>query len=283
MSLASHGSGLVAATRALASQVHPVFMLPAVAASLFGSVLAATFDPVAGVLHVIAVFFGLYTAHLKDGYVDFYIRGEDDEHPLTARGCRLALAGATVGFLTCLLGLWLAVGPVAAAISLPGWLVGYLHAPQLDTNPVTATMGYPLGIVLALCGGYYVQTTTLTPVVVAFATVFLVVLSGIKVVDDAGDYAYDKSIQKRTVAVVIGHERARHLAFGLVGAGLVAVLGLTAMGVFPPSSVASVLVFLPVAWFAWRGTDELATMLLIRGCYVFLAALTVAVYYQPLS
>ncbi|MDX1629433.1 MAG: hypothetical protein R3345_12080, partial [Fulvivirga sp.] len=91
---------------AFASQVHPVFMLPPLAASWFGSVLAGRFSLATGALHMGAIFFAVYTAHVKDGYVDFHVRDEDDDHPLTARGCRLGLAGASAAFFACLAGLW---------------------------------------------------------------------------------------------------------------------------------------------------------------------------------
>ncbi|WP_435345319.1 UbiA family prenyltransferase [Haloarchaeobius sp. HRN-SO-5] len=283
MSFARHGSGVVADGRALLSQVHPVFMLPPIAASWFGSVLAGEFDVALGVLHGTAIFLAVYTAHVKDGYVDFYVRDEDDDHPLSELGCRLALGLSSAGFLACLVALWRTVGPVAAAVTLPTWLIAYHHAPQLDTNPLTATTGYPLGIAIAIVGGYYVQAGSFAAVPLAFAVVFLVLLSGIKVVDDAQDYEYDRSIEKETVAVVLGRERARTVAFGLMAVGLLAVLGFVAGGVFPLSAALAVLVFLPVAAVARRGTDELATMLLVRGSYLFLAVLLVAVYYEPLS
>ncbi|MCT9096025.1 UbiA family prenyltransferase [Haloarchaeobius sp. HME9146] len=283
MTFSRHGSGLRADAQALASQVHPVFMLPPIAASWFGSILAGEFDPLLGALHMTAIFLAVYTAHVKDGYVDFYVRGEDDDHPLTARGCRLALLGSSLGFAGMLGALWLVVGPWAAALTLPGWLIGYHHAPQLDTNPVTTTTGYPLGIALAILGGFYVQTGTLTTVALAFAAVFLVLLSGVKVVDDAQDYDYDRSIEKRTVAVILGREGARRAAFSIMGFGLLGVLAFAAFGIFPPSAALAVVVFVPVAYFAYRGTEELATMLLVRGCYVFLAALLVAVYFEPLG
>ncbi|WP_335999583.1 UbiA family prenyltransferase [Halorientalis halophila] len=282
MAIARHGSGPAAAVGALTSQIHPVFMLPPLASSLFGALLTGVESlPFAG-LHVTAVFAGLYTAHVKDGYVDFYHRGEDDDHPLTAGGCCLAMAGSTVLFGTCLVAIWLLVGPWAALLTAPGWAIGYFHAPQLDTNPVTATVGYPSGIALALLGGYYVQAGTLSPVVVAFAGTFLVVLSGIKVIDDAQDYAYDRSIGKRTVAVVLGRERARRTAFALMTLGLIAVPAFAAAAVFPPSAVAAPVVFGLVALVAWRADDTLATMLLIRGSYLFLATLIAATWFRPL-
>jgi len=318
MAFARHGSGPLATLRALASQVHPVFMLPAVAAGGFGAVLADRFSGLLFVVHATAVFAALYTAHVKDGYVDFHRRDEDDDHPLTARGCRFALAGASVLFFACLALLLALVDPWAALLTLPGWLIGYHHAPQLDTNPVTATSGYPAGIAFALLSGYYVQARALSPVVVAFAAVFLVILSGIKVVDDAKDYEYDRSAGKRTVAVafaavflvilsgikvvddakdyeydrsagkrtvavVLGRARARAAACALMAAGLLAVVGFAVAAVFPPSSVLAVLAFAAVAVATRRADSELATMLLIRGSYVFLAVLVAAVWFRPLE
>ncbi|WP_458188713.1 UbiA family prenyltransferase [Haladaptatus sp. NG-WS-4] len=283
MPISRRGTGAVPAISAITSQVHPVFMLPPIAASWFGSMLAGHFSILTGALHMTAIFASVYTAHVKDGYVDFYVRSEDDDHPLTATGCRYLLAGATVAFFACLVGLWVVVGPGAALITLPGWFIGYFHAPQLDMHPVTATGGYPLGISLAILGGYYTQTGVLAPVALAFAVVFLLLLSGVKVIDDAQDYEYDRSISKRTVAVVLGRERARTAAYALMTLALFGVLGFAVTRIFPPSTLIAVLAFAVVGGVARRTGPELATMLLIRGSYVFLALLLAAVWFRPLS
>ena len=283
MPIARHGEGLRANFGALASQVHPVFMLPPLAASWFGSMIAGSFGLALGALHMVAIFAAVYTAHVKDGYVDFHLRGEDDDHPLTERGCKLALAGSTALFFACLASLWYAVDPLAALITLPCWLIAYHHAPQLDLNPVGATTGYPAGIALAILGGFYVQTTTITPTALAFALVFLVLLSGVKVIDDAQDYEYDRSIEKRTVAVVVGEERARLAAYVLIVAGLALVVGFAGLALFPPETILATLAFGAVAAVAWRAEPDLATSLLIRGAYVFLALLLAAVWFRPLG
>ena len=281
MGIARHGRGVTASLRALASQVHPVFALPPIAGSWFGSVLAGRFSIPVGALHMTAILLAIYTAHVKDGFVDFHVRGEDDDHPLTERGCRLAIAGASAGFFACLAGLWYVAGVGAALITLPGWLIGFHHAPQLDTNPLTATTGYPLGVAIAIVGGYYTQVGALAVEPVAFAAVFLLVLSGVKVIDDAQDYSYDRSISKRTVAVVLGPPRARRAAFGLMAAGMVAVAGLAVLGVFPRGALLAATAFVLVAATTRRAGPELSTMLLIRGSYVFLALLFVAVWFRP--
>ena len=283
MAIARDGTGMDAAARALWSQVHPVFMTPPLAASLFGAILAGTVEPLPAAVHVVAMFAAVYTAHVKDGYVDFYVRDEDDAHPLTERGCRLALGLSTATVALCCVALAALVDAVATALVVPTWLIAYHHAPQLDMNPVTATTGYPIGIALSLLGGYYVQATTVSPVALAFAVVFLVLLSGIKVIDDAQDYAYDRSIEKRTVAVAVGPNRAYGVAYGLMAVALVTVVALAAVGIFPMTALFAALAFALVAGIARRAGPELATMLLIRGSYVFLAVLVAAVQFEPLA
>ncbi|MFB6163642.1 MAG: ubiquinone biosynthesis protein UbiA, partial [Haloarculaceae archaeon] len=76
MAIARSGAGVTPALRALGSQVHPVFMLPPLAASSFGALLAGEPALPLAALHVTAMFAAVYTAHVKDGYVDFYVRGE---------------------------------------------------------------------------------------------------------------------------------------------------------------------------------------------------------------
>lgn len=281
--IARHGSGPIAALRAFGSQVHPVFMLPPIAASWFGAVLGGLESVAFGAVHSVAIFAAVYTAHVKDGYVDFHVRDEDEDHPLTVTGCRIALGGATAVFFAMLGVLWIGVDLVAVLLTLPGWLIGYHHAPQLDTNPLTATTGYPAGIALAILGGSYVQTASVGAVSAAFAIVFLLVLSGVKVIDDAQDVAYDRSIDKRTVAVAAGPPAARRIAYGLMVLGLAVVLALVAVAVFPPTSVLAVAAFAAVAGATRRADAELATMLLVRGAYVFLAVLIAAVWFEPLG
>ncbi|WP_336363086.1 UbiA family prenyltransferase [Halalkalicoccus salilacus] len=283
MVFARDGEGARADLAAIASQVHPVFMLPPLAASWFGSILAGEFSLLTGALHMSAIFAAVYTAHVKDGYVDFYGRGEDDDHPLSERGCKRALAGAAALFAVCLLALAITVDAWAALLTLPCWLIGYHHAPQLDTNPVTTTTGYPAGIALAIIGGYYVQTSSVAPITLAFALVFLVLLSGVKVIDDQQDYAYDKSIEKRTVAVAVGPERARTTAYALMVLSLLLVVALALVRVFPPSSVFAAVAFGAVAAVSMRADSEIATMLLVRGSYVFLALLLAATWFRPLA
>jgi 4-hydroxybenzoate polyprenyltransferase len=259
-------------------------MLPALAVATFGAVLSGSFDPVRATLHGGAVFFALYTAHITDGYVDYHVRGEDDDHPLTVVGCRVARLAASLGFWAAAIALAVLVDPWSLLLTVPCWLIAVSHAPQLDTNPIGATLGYPVGIAMSLLGGYYVQATALPVTPLGLAAVFLTALAGVKIVDDAQDYGYDRSIGKRTVAVVVGRTAAHRLAYGLMALAMCMVLALTAaLPAIPPAAALSVVAFGVVAAFARRAEPELATMLLVRGAYVFLAVLVAAIWYRPLA
>jgi 1,4-dihydroxy-2-naphthoate octaprenyltransferase len=283
MEVARDKTGRLPAVDALLSQIHPVFMLPPLATSMFGGVFTGRLRLGVAFIHVATLFLAVYTAHVKDGYVDFHVRGEDSDHPLTVFGCRAALVGAAVGFVGGLVALWLTVGAGAVALTAPTWFLGYFHAPQLDTNIVGATMGYPTGIGLALLGGYYVQVGTLSSAVLGLTCVFVLFLSGIKVIDDTQDYDYDRSIDKRTVAVAVGPEAASRAAYLLMATGMAVVLGMAAgLDGVPPSAAGAPVVFALVALAAWRAGPELATKLLIRGSYLFLAVLVGAVWFRPL-
>lgn len=258
-------------------------MLPPAAASLFGAVIASEFAPLVAATHALAIGLAAYTAHVKNGYVDFYGRGEDDDHPLTRRGCRYALVGAGIGFAAATGALWLLVGAGAALLTLPTWAIGYLHAPQLDTNPVTTTLGYPAGVALAIVGGTYAQAAAVPPRALGFGLVFLATLAGVKIIDDEQDYEYDRSIDKHSVSVALGPVRTRRLAYGLLVVGILAVPVGATIGPFPASAVVASVAFGAVAAVAAQARAETATMLLVRGAYVFLAYLVAAVWFEPLG
>lgn len=283
MGLARHGNGIDAVGRAYLAKVHPVFMLPPIAAAAFGAILAGAIAPRAALVHVGVIFCAMYTAHLKDSYIDFHVRGEDDDCPLTAEGCwvgiRLTLVAAAVG----LLGLYLLVDVWAVALTLPGVLIGYLHAPQLDTNPITTTTGYPTGIALAILGGHYVQVQAISLEALALAGVFVVLLSGVKIVDDLQDYAWDRANSKRSAGVVLGFDRAHRVALGLMAVALAATVGLALVEVVERASALAAGAFGPVLYVARRRDPRIGTMLLIRGSYLFLAVLVAVAWWRPLG
>lgn len=143
----------------LLSYVRPTFFVPAVAMSVYGGSLAPTadIDPGAGVLHACLVGLTLFVAHLWDGYVDGHRRGEETPR-LGVAGFRRAISLGSVGVvgLAGVLG-WLA-GPIVALSAVVLLALALFHEPYLDRNPVTVTVDYPVGIGVALLGGYAIQT-----------------------------------------------------------------------------------------------------------------------------
>lgn len=258
-------------------------MLPPIAAAIFGAMLAQTVDVSILAVHSVAIFAAVYTAHVKDGYVDFHLRGEDDEHPLTPYGSRMLLGFAGIVFWLLIVVLYLLAGPLAVALTVPGWFIGFFHAPQLDTTTVGVTGGYPFGIGLCLLGGYAAQAAMVPGTVVGLAVALVVMLVGIKIIDDGTDIAYDRSIGKPTVAVLVGRHRARELGLYAMWVGGIGILWLVGGGYLPPGAGLAPAVFVPIALVALQADDETATMLLIRGMYLVLAVLVVAVWYEPFA
>ena len=281
MGVAREGEGVRADLDALASQVHPVFMLPPIAVSWYGALLAGAVDFVIGSVHMLAIFAAVYTAHVKDGYVDCYIRGEDATNPLTPAGCYRALVGASALFGACLVTLYVLVDIWAVLLTAPCWFIAYHHAPHLDLTPIGSTAGYPAGIALSLLGGHYGQAIGLSGPVVASAIVLFVLVSGIKIIDDSKDFRYDRSIEKRTVAVLVGPARARSVAYGLFGLACLLTVGAALGPLFPIEAAGAAFAFGVVAAIAHSASSKRATMLLIRGAYVFVAVLLAAIWFAP--
>lgn len=283
MGIARHGSGPGPTVRALASQVHPVFMIPALLSSIFGGFLTGQIASLPATLHLVAVFTGLYIAHVKDGYVDFYLRSEDESHPLTKSGCTTSIVVSSLVFASATVAIAFVVDIFAALITVPGWIIGYYHAPQLDMNSVTVTVAYPLGIALAFLGGYYVQASAITAVALAYGLLFFLILTGMKIIDDASDYEYDRSIDKPTLAVVLGLATAHHLAYGVMIAALALAVVFIVLGLIPPSVIAAVVAFLAVISVTIGKGPKRTTEILIRGSYVFILLSALAEWYSTVT
>ncbi|MEY7852215.1 UbiA family prenyltransferase [Natrarchaeobius sp. A-rgal3] len=262
------GSGLLA-------HVQPVFLLPAGAIAVFGAVLADYVSVGTAIAHCFAVCLAVYVAHLRDGYVDYYVRNEDDQNRLTPTEIHVAIVLSTAAFGGCLAYLWLVSGTLSVVLSTPILALGLLHAPYLDTNPVTTTVSYPLGIALAMAGGYATQTGTLTTVVIVLAGVFFVHLAGIGILLDRLDYHDDRRRGKRTVPVVVGDERAEVAAWMFVLAGSGLLLLSSVVEIVPQSSQYAALI--PISAVAIRASRRIdrthAVVLSIGTMYLFAAVL----------
>lgn len=257
-----------AAVRALASQVKPPFMAPVVATALFGALLAPAVDPVVAAIHLSCAALALYVAHLRDEHVDAHLRGE--EAPSVPRPLlRRAMPVASGGFLLSWVALWLVAGATAAALTLVPWLLGLLHAPYLDTNPVTVSLDYPVAVAFVVAGGYATQTGGLSGWVPWVAGVFAFVLAGATVSLDRTDRAFDRGIGKRTVAVALGDDAAAAVSAALVAAGGGILLAGTLAGPLPDAAAAAAVVPVATAVVSRRASPERAVRLQMVATYPF--------------
>jgi 1,4-dihydroxy-2-naphthoate polyprenyltransferase len=258
--------------RGLLSHIKPAFLIPAIATSLFGGLLAPVFALIPGILHGWAVGLALYTAHLKDGYVDGHVRGE--EQPiLSPRENRAAIRMASAGFLITMVALWWSASLADVLMTVPLWILALLHAPYLDMNPVTVTVDYPIGIGLSVIGGYFVQTGQLPARILGVSVMFVVLLSGVKVSTDRLDYTFDQSIGKRTVPVLLGNDGANVVASTFFFSTSLLVVGLVYAGLFPPTTAVAGVLPLFAAGVGFVGSGRGAVKVQMFLTYPFAAIL----------
>ena len=220
---------------ALGTQVKPRFSGPAVGMAALGGFLGGPTSIGVLCFHAFVVGIAIYVAHLRDGYVDYYVRGEDDENPLSLRAIRWASLLAS--------GVFVAGTAVICSVDLLGGLLtavtlalAWAHAAGLDLHPVSKTFDYPVGIACVVLAGYRLQQGTTPGWVVLLAAVYVFLLAGLVVLVDLRDVAADRRVGKRTVPVVLGRRRTRDIAAGafLIASALVisgAFVGLVPLSV----------------------------------------------------
>ena len=216
----------------LLAHVRPVFMLPVAATSVCGALLASSVSAGVVALHAGAVTTTLFVAHLRDGFVDGHVRGEETP-PLSVAAYRWATAVAVIVVLALTSLLVLTAGLLAAFSVLALLCLALLHAPYLDRHPVPVTVDYPLGIAITLCGGFAAQADGLMAGVLAVAAAVAALLSGIKVGIDRLDAAFDATVGKRTVPVIASETGATWVAVGCFAAAALVVLGAVGTGILP--------------------------------------------------
>lgn len=216
---ATDSRGQFVATRALATQVKPPFMAPAVGTALFGALLAPAVDaPLAGALHIGCIVFALYVAHLRDEYIDAHVRGEETPS-VPPRLLRVATVATSAVFLLTLAGVLYLTDPLVAALTLPPFLFAIVHTPYLETNLVAGSLDYPIAIAFVIAGGYAAQTGRVPGWLMWLAGSFVFVLAGGGITLDRLDRAFDVGVNKRTVPVVLGDRAAARVSASLVAAG----------------------------------------------------------------
>ncbi|GAA0268657.1 UbiA family prenyltransferase [Halobacterium noricense] len=261
--------------RGFLAGVKPTFMLPAVALALAGSALAPTISLLLAVAHAAAVGTALYTAHVVDEYVDAHVRGEHDP-VLSAAAATAAAVASTLAFAVLATALWVAGARAAVAATLPLWALAVLHAPVLDKHPVTVTVDYPVGVALAFAGGYLAQTGHLAPGIAAVAVVLVVSLSGLKISIDRLDQAFDRTIHKHTLPVLLGDRTSARVAAAVHVLAAVLVAGFVAASILPTLALIAAAAALADAVLAVAVAPRWSVRAQMALAYPFTAALLAA-------
>jgi len=239
---------------------------------------AAAFPATTPIL-LAAVFFGLYTAHLMDTYVDVVKRSDrtptdypllfrdstgllpDRAYPPLVAASALLCAGASVPAV--------AAGGVLVALSLAvGLAIAMAYAPLLDRHTLGVSFAYPTGVVAASAAGFALASGTLDGRWALIAASLFLALTGTKIRSDIIDYDEDVRIGKRTVPVVIGKRGAIFAGYGLALAGLGLAAALPAfMPVSPwvavPAVGAACALLISVRSEPFRGSMMMAASLFV--------------------
>lgn len=227
--------------KALLLEVRPLPTLAATTAAVTGMAMGGSVAGWPAYAALVAV--ALFASHMKDAYVDWYVRGEDRRWPwgpfpetgelIGRRGMFAAIGGALVAFGGLLA--WLDPGHLAfVAVALAGAAMALLYAPVLDKLPLGSAFSYPTGVGLAVVGGGLLSAGRVVPETLAYAPPLVLTLAGAKIVEDLIDADHDADLGKTTVPVALGPARARRLGYGMVAAGtlpLVLLSPLVAVGV----------------------------------------------------
>ncbi len=254
------------------TQVHPIFMAAALQAGLAGSLFYENFNLYTFFAVSVGIFSALYYAHVKDSYIDYYVRHEDRVASLTKYQSKLGMRISMVIFFLSMVYLYAVSGWLIIPLMFGGLFLAYTHAPYLDMNPFGATAGYPTGLALATLAGYYSQSGLLNNEVLIFSSVVWMILNGVKIIDDIKDYEWDKSFGKRTAVVALGKKNAKIAGCGLVMLGATIGIALSFLKVFSVFSSIAFAFLYPFALFAInknKRKEIYGLRILLVGVYLF--------------
>ncbi len=227
----------VGALRLWVIAARPRTLPAAIAPVLVGTALAGTegvFRPLAFVCALIGSVFIQIGTNLSNDYSDAR-RGADTEDRL---GPVRVTAGGLMPPKQVLVGTYVAFGIAVAAgaylIAIAGWQLLVVGAASILAGVLYTGGPRPYGYeglgelfvflffgVVAVVGSYYVQTENLHWTAFALSVPVGLLVSAILVVNNVRDIETDRRAGKRTLAVRLGRERARHLFAAMVGVAFV--------------------------------------------------------------
>lgn len=221
-----------------------------------------------------SVFFGLYTAHLMDTYIDGVKRGDptpasfpllfrDSSGLLAPRAYPVAVA-ASAG--ACALLAVPAVAAGGAVVGLPiavGLALALTYAPLLDRSLAGVSFAYPAGALAAFTAGYGLHAGAVDLRWALLGVPVVVALVGTKVRSDIIDIEEDRKIHKRTVPALLGERAGLGVGYALAVGGVAAAAALPWLAgvplafVLPPAGAVGVML-LTARMGPFRGSMAMA-------------------------
>jgi len=255
-------------------ETRPPVMVMAALAALFGCSMAPSFDLGLALLYISAVFFILYSAHLRDTFVDYFVRKEYEKGYESRLGDsggvlnsdELAMGfGVGIGVALCI-GLYLAwtVSWLLLPIGLIGLFFAIAYPGYLDTHWWEILI-WPLGVACAFWGGYVVQTGTLAlqPLILGAIVWFILIFA--KIIDSHPDMEVDRKIGKETVPTLIGKERSKRLSYAGMYVGVGWGLLFSFFGVIPKELLPCFAIIAPFLAYSQKHDPREGIMIIILG------------------
>jgi len=202
--------------------------------------------------------------NLANDYFDFTkgIDTEDRLGPVRVTQSGLIAPGRVKSAMTMVFVLSLLPG--LYLIIVGGWPAAAIGAASIIAAVAYSGGPYPLAShglgdlfvfiffgLVAVCGTYYVQALTLTPLVVMMGVIVGFLITAILVVNNLRDIQTDRKTGKRTLAVMIGEKRTRAVYTVLLGSAYI-ITGFIWVGGFASKWLLLPLASLPLAFLQIR-------------------------------
>lgn len=247
-------------------------MIAAIGATVVGGLYSPMPNLPNLLIFCVGVFAALYFAHVKDSYVDYFVRHEDSFSHLTKKQSKIAMFVSALAVAITIIHFALVGLLLAVPLMLAGFLLAYFHTP-IDLNPIGATAGYPTGLALAAIGGYYVQAAYVPINIILFAVAVWIILVGIKIVDDIKDHDWDKGFGKISAPVFFGKKNAKKAAVIIMTLGAIMGVILSLTGVLPKFAAVSFIPIFAAAFLSLPKNDKKSLYglyVLLLGIYLFM-------------
>lgn len=262
-------------------------MIAALTAGLTGFAFAHAFNIILLLPFLLSIFLALFSAHLKDTYIDYYVEKEDVTY-------RFGRFDSSYGLLSkknlvngilfsmlifSLLTIYLTIFRFFYLIfGIIGMLLALTYSEKLSKNSVGACIGYPLGVSLVLVGGYYLQTSAFNPIVIIFSMILLLFLSSGKIIEDMIDMKHDKLFNKNTIPVLLGTKKNKMFGYALAYLSLIMV-AIFSMLFLTPLNLIGILISFIIILYSSRLKVEKGIYIFVAGIYVVMLSTLMLLYF----